>query len=398
MATLSIEKYPQEGDLTYTYGALQNMLNDKDEIIGFNTNEIEVDLNNPLNIECQPSYDGTVNLIINDDSHPPSIINSRFSKLEDNRFKIINRNQKQQTNLYKEGSIDQQTRLFRNITTFPKIDLLGVYNSGQLKGGNYTFYFKYADEDYNKTDFVAESGIVSVFKGQIDNIASISGTLSDELTDKSITLRLSNLDRAYSKLYIYYTKDTSDTNGVRYTSAYMINDPYLIQHNIEDITITGYEDVSEVSIEEINLQYNLITAAKTQAQVQNMLFLGNTQGVNLNLKDLQNLSYFIKVSLKQEENIGFVNPENYSTSKDDAQSEYYNPLNIYYKLGYWPDEMYRLGIVYIMIDDSLSPVFNLRGTEFENVNDCNIRDTETLMTEDGKMNYLERDAFLGGSG
>ena len=398
MATLSIEKHSQEGDLTYTYGALQNMLNNKDEIVGFNTNEIEVDLNNPLNIECQPSYDGTVNLIINDDNHPPRIINSRFSKLEDNRFKIINRNQKQQTNLYKEGSIDQQTRLFRNITTFPKIDLLGVYNSGQLKGGNYTFYFKYADEDYNKTDFVAESGIVSVFKGQIDNIASISGTLSDELTDKSITLRLSNLDRAYSKLYIYYTKDTSDTNGVRYTSAYMINDPYLIQHNIEDITITGYENVSEVSIEEINLQYNLITAAKTQAQVQNMLFLGNTQGVNLNLKDLQNLSYFIKVTLKQEENIGFVNPENYSTSKDDAQSEYYNPLNIYYKLGYWPDEMYRLGIVYIMIDDSLSPVFNLRGTEFENVNDCNIRDPETLMTEDGKMNYLERDAFLGGSG
>ena len=399
MATLSIEKYPQEGDLTHTYGALRNMLNEKDEIVGFNTNEIEVDLNNPLNIECQPSYDGTVNLIINDDSHPPRIINSRFSKIEDNRFKIINRNQKQQTNLYKEKSIDQQTRLFRNITTFPKIDLLGVYNSGQLKGGNYTFYFKYADEDYNKTDFVAESGIVSIFKGQIDNIASISGTLSDELTDKAVTLRLSNLDRAYSKLYIYYTKDTSDTNGVRCTYAYMINDPYSIKHNTEDITITGYEDVSEVSIEEINLQYNLVTAAKTQAQVQNMLFLGNTQGVNLNLKDLQNLSYFIKVTLKQDEdnNVGFVNPKDYSVDKDDAQSEYYNPLNIYYKLGYWPDEIYRLGIVYIMVDDSLSPVFSLRGTEFNNKGDSNISSTEEPIV-DGKMNYLERDAFLGNRG
>ena len=398
MPTLSIEKYPQEGDLTHTYGALRNMLNNENEIVGFNTDEVEVDLNNPLNIECQPSYDGTVNLIINDDIHPPRIINSRFSKIEDNRFKIINRNQKQQTNLYKVGSIDQQTRLFRNITTFPKIDLLGVYNSGQLKGGNYTFYFKYADEDYNKTDFVAESGMVSIFKGQIDNIASISGTLDNELTDKAITLRLSNLDRAYSKLYIYYTKDTSDTNGVRYTSAYMINDPYSIQHNTEDITITGYEDVSEVSIEEINLQYNLVTAAKTQAQVQNMLFLGNTQGVNLNLKDLQNLSYFIKVTLSQDDNIGFVNPKDYSVDKDDAQSEYYNPLNIYYKLGYWPDEIYRLGVVYIMIDDSLSPVFSLRGTEFGKVGNSNISDAEKPMTNDGKMNYLERDAFLGGSG
>ena len=398
MPTLSIEKYPQEGDLTHTYGALRNMLNNENEIDGFNTDEIEVDLNNPLNIECQPSYDGTVNLIINDDIHPPRIINSRFSKIEDNRFKIINRNQKQQTNLYKVGSIDQQTRLFRNITTFPKIDLLGVYNSGQLKGGNYTFYFKYADEDYNKTDFVAESGMVSIFKGQIDNIASISGTLDNELTDKAITLRLSNLDRAYSKLYIYYTKDTSDTNGVRYTSAYMINDPYSIQHNTEDITITGYEDVSEVSIEEINLQYNLVTAAKTQAQVQNMLFLGNTQGVNLNLKDLQNLSYFIKVTLKQDDNVGFVNPKDYSVNNDDAQSEYYNPLNIYYKLGYWPDEIYRLGIVYIMIDDSLSPVFSLRGTEFGKVGNSNISNAEEPITNDGKMNYLERDAFLGGSG
>ena len=30
--------------------------------------------------------------------------------------------------------------------------------------------------------------------------------------------------------------------------------------------------------------------------------------------------------------------------------------------------MYRLGVVYIMRDDSLSPVFNLRGTSFENIN------------------------------
>ena len=46
--------------------------------------------------------------------------------------------------------------------------------------------------------------------------------------------------------------------------------------------------------------------------------------------------------------------------------EYYNPLNLYYKLGYWPNELYRLGVVYIMQDGSLSPVFNLRGCDFSN--------------------------------
>ena len=39
--------------------------------------------------------------------------------------------------------------------------------------------------------------------------------------------------------------------------------------------------------------------------------------------------------------------------------------------------MYRLGVVYIMRDDSLSPVFNLRGTSFE--------DTITNDTRDYKI-------------
>jgi hypothetical protein len=47
--------------------------------------------------------------------------------------------------------------------------------------------------------------------------------------------------------------------------------------------------------------------------------------------------------------------------------------NVYKYTGYWNNEIYRFGIVYIMKDDSLSPVFNVRGcnnldnnTEFQN--------------------------------
>ena len=81
MATLEVQKFPQEGDFTHTYHALRNVLDENNKIVEFNTNEIEVDLNNPLNIECQPSYDGTVNLIINDNINTPKLINSRFSPL-----------------------------------------------------------------------------------------------------------------------------------------------------------------------------------------------------------------------------------------------------------------------------------------------------------------------------
>lgn len=398
---LSIQTYKQEGDLDNTYSPLRNILNKSNQIVEFNTNELNIDLNNPLNIECQPSYDGTVNLIINDDKNPPRIINSRFTKLEDNKYKIINRNQLQQTNLYKEGKIDQQTRLFRNINKIPRIDLINVYNMGQLKGGNYTFYIKFADNDYNKTDIVAESGQISIFKGNLTKVESISGTIAEEITDKAITLKISNIDTSFSKFYVYFTRETCDENGIRLTKAGMFTQPYDIKTMSETIIINGYEEIEELSPEEINIQYNLVTAVKTQAQVQNMLFFGNVQGLNINIKDLQNISYFINVSLKSGSSIGWISPKDYKQREEDdiSQSEYYNPTNIYYKLGYWPEEIYRLGIVYIMNDDSLSPVFNLRGCSFEDVNYSNFDSASESLYKDpttGEMNYLERDDFLTG--
>ena len=237
---------------------------------------------------------------------------------------------------------------------------------GQLMGGNYTFYIKFADNDYNKTDVVAESAPVSVFKGQLAKINSISGTIYNERTDKSVTLTISNIDTSFSKIYLYFTRETCDNNGIRTVVGGMFKQPYEIKNETEVITINGFEEIETISPEEINIQYNLVTAVKTQTQVQNMLFFGNVQGIILNIKDLQNISYYIPVELNQDNSVGWVNPSDYSVplNTEIEQTEYYSPYNTYYKLGYWPDEMYRLGIVYIMNDDSLSPVFNLRGCNF----------------------------------
>jgi len=40
---------------------------------------------------------------------------------------------------------------------------------------------------------------------------------------------------------------------------------------------------------------------------------------------------------------------------------YYDPEYIYNYTGYWPEELYRLGVVYIMKDLSITQVFNIRG-------------------------------------
>lgn len=400
---LFVQKYPQEGDLQHSYSPLKNKIKEDNSIDDFNTTELSIDLNNPLNIECQPSYDGTVNLIINDDKNPPRIINSRFTKIEDNRFRVINRNQTEQTNLYREGEIDLQTRLFRNINKMPRFNFIEMNYFGQLKGGNYTFYMKYADSDYNKTDVACESSQISVFKGNLLDINSISGTLQDERTDKAIKLQITNIDETFTKFYLYYTREYSDVNGFRLTETIAIKEPYEIKGSTQEVIINGFEETEEISTEELNIQYNYVTNVKTQAQVQNMLFFGNIENVNVDIKNLQNISYFFEVSFEQKENtIGWIDPATYQP-KEVGKLEYYDPKNIYYNLGYWPEEIYRLGVVYIMKDDSLSPVFNLRGCEFKwndgeltsNVSESKIP-YKTLDPSTGKLiiNYLERDTFL----
>jgi hypothetical protein len=102
-----------------------------------------------------------------------------------------------------------------------------------------------------------------------------------------------------------------------------------------------------------------------------MLFLANVEKNKDYDGELQEMSLYIKPYESQSENIGFVDPKTYSKQSGDdySQVEYYSPLNIYYKLGYWPDEIYRFGIVYIYNNDKLSPVYNLRGCDFNSIDD-----------------------------
>lgn len=341
------------------------------QLSDFETDALDIDLKHPLNLECQPSYDGTVNLIINDDKNPPRIINSRFTKVEDNRYRVITRNQKEQTNLYQRDKLDSQTRLFRTLSKQPKLRLSNVVYHGQLFGGTYTFYAKFADNDFNKTDIVCESGPITVYKGTITNPTTISGTLANERTDKSIKLSLSNIDTSFSKVYLYYVRETSDINGFRVTHTMALNEPYDITDDSMTLTINGFEDTTELTEEELNIQYMYVDTVKTQAQVQNRLFFGNVTEPTPANTELQNASLFIEVALRQGDTIGNLTTTYNNTSPSLSKTEYYNPNNLYYKLGYWPEEIYRLGIVYIMNNDELTPVYNLRGCEFENVNDVN---------------------------
>ena len=84
----------------------------------------------PVTIEIQPSYDGSVNLILVTDNIEPRIINSGFSVLPNEKYQILTnkRNQTKQTNIY-SSDIDllkEEIALVRRTNILTNIDLIGV--------------------------------------------------------------------------------------------------------------------------------------------------------------------------------------------------------------------------------------------------------------------------------
>ena len=370
--------FRQEGDLKYEYNPFRNIISaGESEIINgetitkdvgklkdFRTRSLNFSLNNPIDITIQPSYDGTVNLILNDDKNPPRIINSRFTPMEDMTYKIIDRTGNNDTNLYDENFIEQSTRLFKTSERIPYVEFVEMYEGGSLQVGNYTFYFKYVDADGNESDIIAESGIISCHLGKINDPFSIRGGLINENSGKIIKLKLGNIDTSYDYINVYYSRVTSDYAKEPIKRFYKLLSKKNIsnQDNLE-LIITGLDATQEISIDALNIQYNIVDKVKTQVQVQNMLFLANVDKPTVPNKELQDLALRIYPFISNNKNIGFLkhNYEPVDLADELFDYEYYNVKNIYNYLGYWNKEIYRFGVVFIMKDDSLSPVFSVRG-------------------------------------
>jgi hypothetical protein len=303
--TLQTKFYPEEGDFQHVYSPLRNFIKKGGHLSDFTVsrNIFPINVNNPISIECQPSYDGTVNLIITDDENPIRLINSRFTKTENNRFKIISRDQIEQTNLYKEESISS-TNLILAPESLPKIKFKNTRNCGVMAGGNYTFYMKYVDGDGNESDFVAETFQIPIFKGTVGYPKTISGTLLNERTDKAVVLLFTNLDTSFHKIKLYYSRETSDLNGYRQSVAFELVEGFDIIDDKMEILITGREEETEIGFDVLNAERFEFTSAKTQCQQQNMLFLGNISKSQYDASTLRNLSLFFKVEWVQDENVG----------------------------------------------------------------------------------------------
>lgn len=356
---------------------------DKNQLIDFDTDELSFDINHPIDILPQWSYDGSVNLIINDGKNIPRLINSRFSPLGKGKYQIVDRKGNNDTNIYDQGAqFDSDTSLYKTYVGIPKIEFINVYQSGNLPVGNYHFYFRYVDADGNETDFVGESGMVSIFKGT--QFGSITSGFRDENSYKSVKFLISDIDPAYQYINVYYTRSSSDINENAVVQAYKIDQKFLVNNSlICQVFITGNEQKTEITVDEINPQYQIAQNVQTQESCQNRLFFGNVQNQNIDYTELSDLSlrFTARANTKQSYDPG---THDYNTA---SRNTYIDPLFIYNFTGYQNHEIYRFGIVYILNNGTLSPVFNIRGMYF-NENDTEYTEFPILQKNGDKQSRL----------
>ena len=330
-------------------------------LIDLDTEQLNFDLNHPVNIEVQPSYDGSVNLILNDNKNIPRLINSRFSVREKDTYEIVDRIGENDTNIYNSKTFDKDTSLYFQYEYNPTITYLG-YVKGNLPVGQYCFYFTYCDSDDNESDYIAETGLIPVFIGNDSDPRSMDGGIKNQSSNKGIQLKLSNIDKSYNYLKIYYVRYFADYQQNRVYECKKIFKRFPINSNTLYLQINGSEEAEDLDANILNISKFNPKNILTQTQCKNMLFFGNIVKNTDNYKELSDLALRIVPQLNVVDDFDTLNKNYLSDSGDFG---YYNSLNIYNKTGYFNQEFYRFGVVFIYQNGTLSNVYNTLGGTLE---------------------------------
>lgn len=333
-------------------------------VIDFETDKLNFDLEHPVDIQVQPSYDGSVNLILNDNKNIPRLINSRFSVKEKNTYEIVDRIGENDTNIYNSDSFDKDTSLYFQYEYNPVVSY-DSYVKGVLPVGQYCFYFTYCDSDNNESDYIAETGLIPTFIGSDGSPSSMDGGIKNQISYKGIRLKLTNIDKSYNYLKVYYVRYFADYQQNRTYEAKEIIKKYPVNSSVLFIQITGNEEVQDIDASILNISRFNPKSILAQAQCKNMLFFGNIVKNTDNYKELTDCALRIFPELIQTT----IN----TTDNDYSGIGYYNSQNIYNKVGYFNEEYYRFGVVFIYQNGTLSNVYNVLGGELNDSADDTIK-------------------------
>jgi hypothetical protein len=300
----TIKRLPEDGSLVYKYSPLYNLKGEGVlEALELPAKVAGIDINTPLDLDLSPSFDNSVNILVNDKKNPLKLINSRFYLDSSKSYRIADRKGSLDTNIYSADEFKSETGFIKPVKTIASLEFLGLAPGGILKVGNYNFYFKLADSDGNESDFVAESGIVTCHIGTINDPKSIRGGQSNENSEKAVRFKLSNLDPSYSYVYVYFSRKSGSPQS-SFVEVVRIHNKFRLDVGDTYITITGFETQEILDESVLNMRYAEFDAVKSGENCQNITFVGNTEKDYELFNTLQKYSLFITPKLSSEQDVG----------------------------------------------------------------------------------------------
>lgn len=377
-------------------------------------------LDNPSELELQDSYDGTLNIIVNDRGHNPALlINSGFAvqppavdAADDyGAYQLIVRQGAAQTNRYQAADFTSRLRLHPKSGSLAKAYVTGIADGGRLLGGQYRYYFCYADADGNETGIFAEAGPVPVFTAATP--ADAHGARDGEPTTQRVILQLSQLDATFGFVRVRYVRRSGEPSAL--AQAYeLVQRLPITPAGTVDFTHTGYEEQAGLSAEQLAATAGSLSRFTTMAQAANRLLVAGIRQDGVDDSVLMDFARSLRLGHQQVSLPGvpgvdsstdasgtsaaapsLYTPLNltgfsgnamgftpYSDSRAVwSQGGHLNPLNATYRLGYPSGEAVAFGVRFILTDYSVSDTYPLTGLD-------NLR---------GGVSYATLDALAPGS-
>lgn len=322
------------------------------------------------------SYDKTVNIILTIEGHANKIIPTNFNVYTGEVYSFNGNNYTGKYILnnkyYIDNYINQQALSPFDIElSFPTTgNFIEYEDGGELKPGNYFFFFRYTDKYYKTTKFTNSTGVVSIFNdGRSKYTTGVQDKNWITLRPNKTTKRLRyTIDSGYDEYYEYmevavvrYTVDNE--NSVARPEVYLIDNRYKLT---DELYIYGNEKQLSISIEDLFPIQRFFNESKTQMIYDNRWF-----GANWKSKQ-RDESSIIALASDIELEDGF---EQFHTDSDKKLIDlvqqsitdftehqmYMNPKNIATRIGYFDYEIYPFAIMAKYTDGSYSQAYPVKG-------------------------------------
>lgn len=260
-----------------------------------------------------------------------------------------------------------------NFQKVPYITPVSILNGGNIYAGRIQFVARYLNDDLAPTTFgiVSPSVCITDDNENITNRKDYDGADFNTLCRKSVEAIIENIDTdfTYVEIAAITYKEATTTPDIRLFRREQID-------NRSSITFvySGYEEtIATSNVNELNQALVLYTHAKCVEQKDNRLFwsnlktkpITNYQGIANTVK----LKYFIEtVTYTQAYNVNVRDTSPQTGGWQDMVTDYAATRGDYSlaeytsnRVGYLRGEVYAFGIMFILTDGTITPVYHLQG-------------------------------------